>query len=52
MLEGDYQPRLVIMLRFPDMDALKGWYYSDDYAELKAMRHRSSKANMYAVDGF
>ena len=52
LLEGDYQPRLVIVLRFPDMDALKGWYDSDDYAELKAMRHRASSANMYAVDGF
>ena len=40
------------MLRFPDMAALKGWYDSDDYAELKAMRQRSSSANIIAVDGF
>ncbi len=52
VLEGTYQPRRIIMLKFPDMEALKGWYDSEDYAELKAMRHRSSTANMYAVDGF
>ena len=52
VLEGTYQPRRIIILKFPDMQALKGWYDSEDYAELKAMRHRSSTANMYAVDGF
>jgi len=52
MLEGTYQPTRIIMLKFPDMAVLKGWYDSADYADLKAMRHRSSSANVYAVDGF
>lgn len=50
-LEGDYQPKRMIMLEFSDMATLKAWYDSEDYAELKAMRHRSSSANIVAVEG-
>ncbi len=50
-LEGDYRPTRMIVLEFSDMATLKAWYDSEDYAELKAMRHRSSSANIVAVEG-
>ena len=49
--EGDYQPGRIIVLEFPDMAALKGWYDGPAYAGLKAMRLRSSKSNAVMVEG-
>jgi len=51
VLEGDYQPRRLVILEFPDMATLKAWYDSDDYAELKKMGTSSSSSNIIAVDG-
>lgn len=50
-LEGDWQPGRVIVMEFPDMAALKSWYNSPEYADLKAMRQSSSRANIIAIDG-
>ena len=51
VVEGDYQPRRMIIMEFPDMATLKAWYDSDDYAALKEMRKSSSSANIVAVEG-
>ncbi len=51
VLEGEYRPRRLIVMEFPDMAALKNWYDSPEYADLKAMRHKSSRANLVAVEG-
>ena len=50
-VEGDWQPGRVVVLEFPDMAALKGWYDADDYRELKNLRHGSSVADMILVEG-
>lgn len=50
-VEGDWKPGRVVVLEFPDMAALKGWYNSDDYRELKNMRHGASVADMIMVEG-
>jgi len=49
--EGDWTPGRIIILEFPDMDALKGWYDGPEYAELKAMRLASSNSNAVMVEG-
>lgn len=51
VLEGDFQPRRLVIMEFPDMAALKAWYDSDDYAALKDMRTSSSSSNIIAVEG-
>lgn len=51
VVEGDYQPNRVIVLEFPDMAALKGWYDGPAYAELKKMRLSSSRSNAFMVEG-
>jgi len=50
-VEGDWPARRIIMIEFADRAALKAWYDSPDYADLKAMRLASSSANVIAVDG-
>lgn len=51
VVEGDYQPRRLIIIEFPDMAALKGWYDDPAYEALKRMRLASSRANAVMVDG-
>ena len=51
VVEGDYQPRRLIVIEFPDMAALKGWYDGPAYEELKKLRLASSRANAVMVDG-
>lgn len=50
VIEGDWPAMNIIILEFADRTALKAWYDSPEYAELKAMRIASSKGNIIAVD--
>jgi len=50
-LEGDWDIDRMTIIKFPDMDSLKGWYNGPEYADLKAMRHSVMKANAIAVVG-
>jgi uncharacterized protein (DUF1330 family) len=50
-LEGDWAPRRVVVLEFPSYERAKAWWASEEYAEPKRMRQRSSHANMIVVDG-
>lgn len=49
-LEGDWKPRRVVVIEFPSMDALRGWYDSDEYALLIRIRKEGAKSNMIAVE--
>ncbi|MBT5049726.1 MAG: DUF1330 domain-containing protein [Rhodospirillaceae bacterium] len=51
VIEGDWPAKRVIIIEFADRAALKAWYDSPEYADLKAMRIASSSANIIAVDG-
>ncbi len=51
ILEGDWPVRRVIILEFEDRAAIKAWYDSPEYEELKAMRLASSRSNAIIVDG-
>lgn len=47
----DTRPERVTVVQFPDMEALMTWYRSDDYADLKKIRQKSSSSDIVAVDG-
>jgi uncharacterized protein (DUF1330 family) len=51
VLEGDWQPRRVVVLEFPSMDDLKKFYDSEDYRDLKAARIAATNTNLIAVEG-
>jgi uncharacterized protein (DUF1330 family) len=50
-LEGDWQPRRVVILEFPSMEKAKGFYESDDYRDLLAMRLAATDSRVILVDG-
>ena len=50
-LEGDWQPRRVVVLEFPSLEQAKRWYHSEEYREPKALRFKTARANMILVEG-
>jgi uncharacterized protein (DUF1330 family) len=51
VLEGEFVGDRTVVLEFPDMAALKGWYNSDEYKPLIAMRQQATRGNVIVVDG-
>ena len=51
-LEGDSEPPLrVVVMEFPDAAAARGWYESDEYAPLRALRQSVSETDLVLVEG-
>jgi uncharacterized protein (DUF1330 family) len=50
-LEGDWQPGRIVVLEFPDMDAAKQWWSSEEYGVAKLIRQRAASTKMIVVDG-
>lgn len=51
VLEGDWRPSRMVVVRFDSAEEGRRWWNSPGYAELKAMRQRSAKTNMILVEG-
>ncbi len=50
-LEGQWEPKRLVVLEFPTMEQAKRWYESPDYRELKALRFKTAKTNLVLVEG-
>jgi len=51
VLEGDWQPKRIVVLEFPSLDHAKEWLNCEEYREPRKMRHRTAKTNMILVEG-
>ena len=51
VLEGDWDPSRVVILEFPDLDAVKRWYDSPEYVEARRLREGAANLRMVAVQG-
>ena len=52
VLEGPWEHERCVVMEFPDAGAARGWYESEEYAPLKAMRHAASDTQMILVPGY
>ena len=50
-LEGNWEPKRLVLLEFPSVEQAKQWYDSDEYRPLKAMRFKASDSNVILVEG-
>ena len=50
-LEGDWQPRRMVVLEFPSVGDAKRWHGSHEYAAAMAMRQRASTGSIVLVEG-
>lgn len=51
VIEGDWQPNRLVFFRFPDRQAIRDFFGDPEYAELKALRHRTANSIAVAIDG-
>jgi uncharacterized protein (DUF1330 family) len=51
VLEGDWNPKRLVILEFEDLEAAKRWYTSPEYTEAKKLREGAARLNMVAVEG-
>ena len=51
VLEGDWQPVRLVLIRFPDRGAIHAFLEDPDYVPLRKLRQLIAKSHMIAVDG-
>ena len=49
--EGDWQPRRIVLLEFPTVEAWEEFYYGPVYQGLKGIRDECSSARLVGVAG-
>ena len=50
-LEGGWDPQRLVILEFPNVEAVKRWYRSEEYRPLLAVRLKASKGSLVLVEG-
>lgn len=50
-LEGEWQPKRLVILEFSDMDQAKSWWNSSEYAPVKGLRQLYASTNMVLTEG-
>ncbi len=50
-LEGDWQPKRLVILEFADMEQAKAWWNSPEYAPVKQLRQIYATTNMVLTEG-
>ena len=51
VLEGQWQPKRVVVLEFPSMERALEFYHSERYAPLLKLRLDSTRSDLVLVDG-
>ena len=51
IVEGDWKPTRLVILRFPDITSAQSLYNDPEYQPLKALRQRASKTDIVVVEG-
>ncbi len=50
-LEGDWQPKRVVILEFESLQQAKEWWSSGDYESVKNMRQQTAITRMIVTEG-
>jgi uncharacterized protein (DUF1330 family) len=48
-LEGDWNPKRIVMIEFPSLENAKGWLNCEEYSEPCKIRQRTAKTRMILV---
>jgi uncharacterized protein (DUF1330 family) len=50
-LEGDWEPRRLVIIQFDSLERAKQWWASEEYRDAKALRQRTAKSDLIVVEG-
>ena len=51
VMEGDWDPKRLVILEFPDVAAAKAWWDSPEYAPAKELRQSCADAQLVITEG-
>lgn len=51
VLEGDWQPKRIVVLAFPSSEAAHAFYHSPEYEKAREARRHAAKLNIILVEG-
>ncbi len=51
VLEGEWQPKRLVILQFDSVERAKEWLHSQEYADARTLRHQHAKSNMVVIEG-
>ncbi len=51
VLEGEWQPKRLVVIVFESLERAKEWYESPEYRQAIPLRHRAAKTNMVLLEG-
>ena len=51
VLEGNWQPKRLVLLEFPSVERAREWWASEDYRPAKELRQATSSGDMIVVEG-
>ena len=51
VVQGDWNPRRIAMIEFPNLEAANSWLHSSEFGAIRALLDKSSNTNLVIVDG-
>ncbi len=51
VLEGDWQPKRLVLLEFPSVNVANSWWNSEEYTKARAIRQKAASTKMIIIDG-
>jgi uncharacterized protein (DUF1330 family) len=51
LLEGEPVPGRIVVIEFPDADAARRWYRSEEYQKALKIRQSASRGRVFLVEG-
>src|SRR5579871_4760599 len=51
VLEGQWHPKRVVVVKFDSVRAARDWWKGERYRELRAMRQQATRTNMILIQG-
>jgi uncharacterized protein (DUF1330 family) len=51
VLEGEWEPRRLVVLKFPTLESARAWYQSAEYERIKALRVDNSHGELVLTEG-
>lgn len=50
-LEGDYDPKRIVVVEFPSVERARAWWDSPEYGPAKVLRQQLARTDMILVEG-
>ena len=51
VLEGNWEPKRLVLLEFPSAERAREWWASEDYRPAKELRQATSTGDMIVIEG-